>query len=250
MVWEGECYFSRRKEVLVPHGGAQVSQQMEELAKRGQGAAGATAGFPGTLGAADYLDYEKRRMRSPHYAACEHADAGVGFAFSKGDAKMGQAQKHLGHGHVSGLWAYQGSKPFVWRGRLYSAVGDTLHCADARTQEVIWKKRLYDRPDGAEVLDNLLTPPTVVNGKLFVGTIPGEVCCLSAEAGAVLWRDALDEPVIFQPAVAGGRVYAATSAGSLFAIETGDSDDDGWLMWGATPAHNGLPEGAEPRRDH
>jgi outer membrane protein assembly factor BamB len=66
------------------------------------------------------------------------------------------------------------------------------------------------------------------NGKLFVGTIPGEVCCLSAESGEVLWRDALDEPVIFQPAVVvGGRVYTATGAGSLFSIETGDPRDDG-----------------------
>jgi outer membrane protein assembly factor BamB len=124
---------------------------------------------------------------------------------------------------------------------VYSAVGDTLHCADPRTQEVFWKKRLYDRHDDAEVLDNLLTPPAVVNGKLFVGTIMGEVCCMSAEAGQVLWRDALDEPVIFQPAVVGGRVYAATGAGSMFAIETGDPCDDGWPMWGGSAAHNGMP---------
>jgi outer membrane protein assembly factor BamB len=239
MVWEGECYFSQRKEVLVPQGGAHVPQQMEELARRSPGAHGMTSSFSGTLGPADYLDHEKRRRRSPRYAACEAADAGVGFAFSKGDAKMEQAQKHLGHGHVSGLWAYQGSKPFIWHGRVYSAVGDTLHCADPRTQEVYWKKRLYDRPDQAEVLDNLLTPPAVVNGKLFVGTILGEVCCLSAEAGEVIWRDALDEPVIFQPAVVGGRVYAATGAGSLFGIETGDARDDGWPMWGGSAAHNG-----------
>jgi outer membrane protein assembly factor BamB len=241
MVWEGECYFSRRKEVLLPRGGAQVLQQMEELAMRGPGDFGLTAGFAGTLGAADYLDHKKRRRRSPHYAACEMADAGVGFAFSKGDAKMEQAQKHLGHGQVSGLWAYQGSKPFVWQGRVYSAVGDTLHCADPRTQEVFWKKRLYDRPEEAEVLDNLLTPPAVVNGKLFVGTMLGEICCLSAEAGEEPWRDALDEPVIFQPSVVGGRVYAATGAGSLFGIETGDPRDDGWPMWAGSAAHNGVP---------
>jgi outer membrane protein assembly factor BamB len=241
MVWQGECYFSQRKEVLVPRGGAGVAQQMEGLARRGQGVGGATAMFPETVGAADYLDHEKRRMGSPHYAACEAADAGVGFAAFKGDAKMEQAQRHLGHGHVSGLWAYQGSKPFIWRGRLYGAVGDTLHCADPRTQEVLWKKRLYDRDEEAEVLDNLLTPPAVVNGKLFVGTIPGEVCCLSAESGEVLWRDAVDEPVIFQPAVVGGRVYVATGAGSLFAIETGDPRDDGWPMWGGSAAHNGMP---------
>jgi len=154
---------------------------------------------------------------------------------------MEQAQKHLGHGHVSGLWAYQGSKPFVGRGRLYSAVGDTFHCPDPRSQEVFWKKRLYYRQDEAEVLDNQLTPAAVVNGKLFVGTILGEVCCLSAESGEVLWRAALDEPGLFQSAVVSGRVYASTGAGSLFSIETGDPGDDGWPMWGGSAAHNGLP---------
>lgn len=241
MVWEGECYFSQRKEVLVPQGGGPVPQQMEELAKRGQGAEGTTSSLAGTLGAADYLDHAKRMRGSPRYKAYEQLDAGVGFAHYKGDAKMEQAQRHLGHGHVSGLWAYQGSKPFVWHGRLYCAVGDTLHCTDPRTQESFWKKRLYDRPDKDEVLDNLVTPPAVVNGKLFFGTIQGEVYCLSAETGEVLWRDALDEPVIFQPAVMGGRVYAATGAGSLFCIETGDPRDDGWPMWGGSAAHNGMP---------
>src|SRR6516165_4136997 len=89
MVWQGECYFSRRQEVLVPRGGAQVPQQMEGLARRGPGASAATSSFPETFAAADYLDHEKRKRRSPHYAACEQADAGVGFAFFKGDAKMG-----------------------------------------------------------------------------------------------------------------------------------------------------------------
>ena len=49
-------------------------------------------------------------------------------------------------------------------------------------------------------------------------------------------------PVLFQPAIARGRLYAPTSRGNLFCIETGDPADDGWLMWGATAAHNGLAE--------
>jgi outer membrane protein assembly factor BamB len=81
----------------------------------------------------------------------------------------------------------------------------------------------------------------VVNGKPFVGTILGEVCCLAARSGEVLWRVALDEPVTFQLAVVGGRVYAATASGSLFGIETGDPRDDGWPMWGGSAAHNGMP---------
>ena len=33
-----------------------------------------------------------------------------------------------------------------------------------------------------------------------------------------------------------------TQAGSLFCLETGDPGDDGWLMWGAGPNHNGRLE--------
>jgi hypothetical protein len=64
---------------------------------------------------------------------------------------------------------------------------------------------------------------------VYLTTLDGTLYCFRA-----------DEPVVFQPAVAKGRVYVATSTGSLFCIETGDRGDDGWLMWGATPAHNGL----------
>ena len=48
------------------------------------------------------------------------------------------------------------------------------------------------------------------------------------------------EPVTFQPAVARGRVYVTSATGSLFGLETGDAKDDGWHMWGATAAHNGV----------
>jgi eukaryotic-like serine/threonine-protein kinase len=238
VVRDGECYFSQSEEVLNPRGAD--LRRTEGLSKRGKGAAGHTFAFRATFDAADYLDHKRRSGGSPYYAACELADGAVGFGHHKGDAKMEQARTHLGHGHVSSLWAYQGSKPFLYRGRLFSAVGDTLHSLDPHSENVYWKKQLYQR-DG-EVLDNVLTPPALVNGKLFVGTIRGEVCCLAAESGEELWRANLGEPVVFQPAVAGGRCYAGTTNGHLFCIETGDADDDGWLMWGGNAAHNGLQE--------
>jgi outer membrane protein assembly factor BamB len=242
MVWEGECYFSQRKEAPVPHGAAATMQQMEELAVRGRGAGGATASYEGTRAQADWLDHAKRKMRSPHYAAAELCDAAVGFGFHKGDAKMHQAHLNLGHGHVSSLWAYQGSKPFVYRGRLHSALGDTLHAVDPGSKAEFWRKRLYPREkEDQEVLDHVLTPPAQANGKLFVGTLRGDICCLSAESGEELWRASVGEPVIFQPAVVAGHVYAGTSSGSLFCLETGDARDDGWHMWGGDACHNGWP---------
>ena len=89
------------------------------------------------------------------------------------------------------------------------------------------------------MLDAVLTPPVVVNGKIFLGTAAGEVLCLAADSGKKLWSAQVDEAIVFQPAVAQGRIYVATAAGSLICLETGDDKDDGWQMWGANAAHNG-----------
>jgi outer membrane protein assembly factor BamB len=206
------------------------------------GASAETVTFTSTGTPAPYLDYAKRQGRSPHDLDCLHRDAAVGFGAHKGHAKMAQAMHNLGKGHVSAVWAHQGSRPLLWRGRLYSALGDALHCVDPETRAPYWKKTLHERPGQAELLDGLLTPPVLVNGKVFLGTLDGEVCCLSAATGDLLWSVRVGEPVLFQPAVARGRVYATTQAGSLFCLETGDPGDDGWLMWGAGPDHNGRPE--------
>jgi outer membrane protein assembly factor BamB len=237
-VWKGQCYFSRRREEETP--GRGTPQQTEHVAARGIDAMADTVTFHCTGTPADYLDYAKRQGRSPLDQACEMADGAVGFAGHKGDAKMAQAMQNLGKGHISAVWAHQGSKPFLWCGRLYSALGDTLHCVDPETRTPYWKRTLHGGPGQAELLDGMLTPPAVVNGKVFLGTLDGEVCCLDAGSGERLWSVRVGEPILFQPAVAGGRVYVPTQAGSLFCLETGDPGDDGWLMWGAGPDHNGL----------
>ena len=85
----------------------------------------------------------------------------------------------------------------------------------------------------------MVTPPALVNGKALVGTSKGELICLSAAGGERLWSVDVGEPILFQPAVARGRVYAGTYAGSLVCLETGDEQDDGWLMWGGNAGHNG-----------
>ena len=139
-----------------------------------------------------------------------------------------------------GVWSYQGSRPFAYRGRLYSAMGDTVQCVDPKTEKVLWKETIQkDRKDKQPLLDSVLTPPALVNDKVFVGTTFGEVQCRSAKTGELLWSAAIGEPVVFQPAVVQGRVYVSTNSGSLYCLETGDSKDDGWLMWGANAAHNG-----------
>jgi Ca-activated chloride channel homolog len=264
VVWKGRCYFSRREEVTQASAGKKVKQQTEQLATRGLGAKDDTSNYQATARPADYLDINKR-MNSPVEKANQTKDAGVGFgaggfgggglgfgggllggqAGGKGDAKIDQAIANLGQASVAGVWSYQGSKPFVSKGRLYNAMGDTLQCVDPRTAKVVWKKTFVlkggkDKGQKA-VLDSLLTPPVLVNEKVFVATLDGEVWCLAAESGKRLWSASVDEPVLFQPAVVRGRIYIPTGSGVLYCLKTGDERDDGWGMWGATATHNGLP---------
>jgi Ca-activated chloride channel family protein len=242
VVWQRQCFFSQRREAPPAGAGGPTRQTWEHVVVRGEDAGAPTIAYGATARAADYLDPVKRRGGSPYWAAHARADARVGFSAHKGAAKMDQALRNLGRGQVASVWAYQGSKPFLARGRLYVALGDTLHCLDPRTGEVLWE-RAFPGPHGrGGLLDGVLTPAAIVNDKIFLGTLFGDVYCLSARSGETLWSVSVGEPVVFQPAVALGRVYIPTHSGSLYCLETGDAADDGWLMWGATASHNGRPE--------
>jgi outer membrane protein assembly factor BamB len=134
-----------------------------------------------------------------------------------------------------------GSKPFLSNGLLYSAMGDTLKCVDPAGEAMLWQRPLHPRkPDEPELLNSMVTPPALVNGKAFVCTGQGEIICLCAETGERLWSVNVGELILFQPAVAKGRVYAGTYSGTLVCVENGDAADDGWLMWGGNAAHNGI----------
>jgi outer membrane protein assembly factor BamB len=237
LVRDGQCYFSERR----PASPGGLSEPTEQVSRRLSAPTAETFPFPGTLTSSPYRDYSRRQRRSHLDIQCEATDGTVGFGDHKGHSGMEQARLNLGKGHVSAVWAHQGPRPALQEGRLFSVVGDTLHCADPVTRENHWTRTLFDRPGQGELLDEALTPPAVINGKVFLATIVGEMICLSAATSERLWATHLGEPVLFQPVVARGRVYVGTNTGSLFCLETGDPADDGWLMWGAGPGHNGLP---------
>jgi Ca-activated chloride channel family protein len=272
MVWRQRCYFSRRTELAAVQKGKPAKQQTEQVAARGLGVRADTSDLVATARRADYLDFEKR-LNSPIELANQNKDASVGFGVggvagiggiaglgggggggfaglvqAKGDSKMALALKNLGQASVVGIWSYQGSKPFVYQGRLYSSMGDAVQCVDPTTEKLIWKRTFTPKQDKSNaknltpLLDSMLTPPAFANGKVFLGTAAGVIVCLSAKSGKILWRAELGEPISFQPAIARGRVYAATAFGGLFCLETGDAKDDGWPMWGGSPSHNGTAD--------
>jgi hypothetical protein len=54
-------------------------------------------------------------------------------------------------------------------------MGDTLLCVDPRTGKARWKKGVGElEKEKKPLLDSVLTPPALVNGKVFLGTCPDQ----------------------------------------------------------------------------
>ncbi len=235
-LYKGEVFVSLREEEAVPESG--TKKQYEGMAGLDVKDGRQVNEKLWTRQEAEYLSYET----SSRYANEQKAlDASVGFATAPGAAKLGQARENIGLASVSGVWAYQGSRPAVFGGRNYNTMGTVLRSVDSKTGDVLWEKE-YTGDNGENIGGRMLTPPSAVNGKLFVGSLTGDILCYDAGTGRVLWKHNVGEPIRFQPSVSAGRVYFATDYGNIYSIETGNSDDDGWNMWGGNAAHNGLVE--------
>ena len=179
-VWNEQCYFSRRDPLKLSPGG-KAGQQTEVVALRST-AAGVVGGgvkdLPETRRNADYLDYSKQ-VNSVNEKKSQAFDASVGFAGpNKGAASMAPAIANIGKASVHGIWSYQGSKPFIAKGRLYSSMGGTTQSVEPKTGKVVWSRNLNEGRKAATV-DDVATPPAIVNGKEFIGTTAGEVYGLS-----------------------------------------------------------------------
>jgi hypothetical protein len=228
-----EVYVSKRVEVAAEGGG---TAQYEGIAGLGRGSGEQTNAELYAYGKADYLVHDT----ASRYAEEQlELDAAVGFGSAPATAKLDQAKENLGVASVSGVWAYQGSRPVVRDNTSYNAMGDAVRAVDVDSGQVLWEKRF--KPE-EEVGGRALTPPSLAGDNLYFGSTDGDVICVRSGDGRELWRFNVAEPIRFQPAVVGGKVYVGTDYGNIFCVDTGDRSADGWAMWGGNAAHNGWEE--------
>jgi Ca-activated chloride channel family protein len=180
-------------------------------------------------------EYLRSRRATGRHAQDHAFDAGVGFAAAPAAAKLDQTERLLGTTTVWRTWSFQGSRPCVWDGRVYSITGDELSAADVASGRELWRWRAPERKDG----ERALTPAAVANGRVHAGSRDGRLRSWDARSGALRWAVPVGAAVAWQPVVSGGWVYAGLANGELVGIATGDALDDGWPMWGGGPGHNG-----------
>jgi outer membrane protein assembly factor BamB len=234
------CYFSRLVETEGSRSDSGGKRRAERIAWRGLERRAEIRDFPET-------ERDLTQWKLVDDVSERSAFANVLSALSR-SASDAPNHTSLSEANLLEIWSFQGSRPCLDEDNLYAAIGYKVVCVALATKAPRWEMDLTPAAGGdfaeSGLFKSHLSPAALVNDKLFLGTRDGRIVCLSAATGEVNWTEVIGEPIVCQPAVAGGRVYVGTTAGSLVAVETGDEADDGWQMWGANAARSGQAKAA------
>jgi outer membrane protein assembly factor BamB len=242
----GRCHWRREMQATsapwVVDGEVHVAQRLGDARhtpSEGFSSLSPTGAYSAVMRSSQHAPYLDARVveRSGYTPFLRRDDATVGFATPPASARTETARANVGHGTVRGLWEYQGSRPLVAGNTSYVSHGHSLRCFDMKSGRAHWESVLPG--DAAALGGHLGAPPALAGPSLVVATAAGDIARFERLSGRCEARIALGEPLRFQPAVVLGRIYAATSFGGFFCIETGDAGLDGWPMWGGGPGHNG-----------
>ena len=145
---------------------------------------------------------------------------------------------------LRGPSSYLGARPTIVDQTAYVVLGDHLVCWDLKQNKANWSEKIIgkaDSPTPGGQGQPPLTPPAYANGKLYLGSVWGDVLCVDALTGALKWRYRLagGQSINAQIVLDHGRAYTTTTKGLLICLDALDPAATGWTMWGGSSGHNG-----------
>jgi outer membrane protein assembly factor BamB len=139
---------------------------------------------------------------------------------------------------------------------LFTCFDGVSFCLDASTGAVVWKNaqgkylnsikagdgkfawRAEIKGKGITEDTQVFSPPALGERNLYLCGAQGHIVAVKQKDGAPSFAYSLKQPMVFQPALAKGNIYAGTVNGLLICLKTGDKDADGWYAWGGNAQHN------------
>jgi outer membrane protein assembly factor BamB len=137
---------------------------------------------------------------------------------------------------VVGGWAYQGSRAAYSKGRMLNAQGRYLNSINAEDGRFAWRAEVSG--GGLAEDAQVFSPPALGEEYMYLSSSLGHLLSVEQKDGRLGFMYHFPEPMVFQPALAEGAVYAGTSGGLLICLKTGSKDADGWYAWGGNGEHN------------
>ena len=115
------------------------------------------------------------------------------------------------------------SSPAIVGGRIYvvDQMG-TAYAIDLKTELIAWKTA----PEGQNTFGSNTSSPCVAKGKVFYGTIAGNLHILNARDGTLIKSIRLDWPIMDAITYANDSVYFQTLNGVVYCL-----DLDGYTRW-------------------
>jgi len=196
----------------------------------------ATTRAPLARSEAGYLGKDKGGGVAIKQEAQASLDSSVGFSNAPAAAQLHRANDHLGVKTVVGGWAYQGSRAAYSKGRMLNAQGRYLNSINADDGRFAWRAEVSG--GGLAEDAQVFSPPALGEEFMYLSSSLGHLLSVEQKDGGVGFMYHFPEPMVFQPALAEGAVYAGTSGGLLICLKTGSKDADGWYAWGGNGEHN------------
>ncbi|MEM7455992.1 MAG: PQQ-binding-like beta-propeller repeat protein [Planctomycetota bacterium] len=129
-----------------------------------------------------------------------------------------QAAENIGMGSVSTIQGYNGSRPILNDGRLFSTMGDSLVCASAEDGTVIWESRLDGEIE--QLGGHLASVPALYKDRLLVATYQGELFAFDQDNGERQLILKFEETTFrFPPLVEGDTVVLTSQDGRLICLD-------------------------------
>jgi len=127
------------------------------------------------------------------------------------------------------------SSPAVVNGKLYTGTDDgNVYCLDAQTGAKLWQNTVpgdIELTSGQSAQMDIRSSPTVVDGKVYVGSIDKNFYCINANSGSTLWTFTTTGPITSSAAVVDDAVYITSSTprpkGTLYKLNA----TTGSLIW-------------------
>jgi polyvinyl alcohol dehydrogenase (cytochrome) len=145
-------------------------------------------------------------------------------------------------GYREGTDADVGAGPNLWEqdGRALVGAGDktgTYYALDRDTGEIVWQTKMT----GGSALGGVIGTSAVDDERIYVGSNVGDpatnaptgkakVVALDRDGGAIEWEKEVEGAIYAPVSVSPGVVYAATVAGTMFALDA----TDGTELWSYT----------------